>query len=139
MTKSQREQHARDLAAEHGIEIRLTAYDLGIPVRPGDASGVAHGDFVELCIPRGWTADAYFAALHEIGHCVLGHARNGRSTRRYVADVMRAEIETWLWAAEHALELSVRARTFAVSCAATYARDYGGHGAVEELRVALNV
>jgi len=39
--------------------------------------------------------DAYFIALHELGHTILKHQRNGR-------DPIENEIEAWEWALAHA-------------------------------------
>ena len=139
MTNGQREQHAREIAAGYGVEIRVVQYDLCPPVSRGDATGQAHGGFVALCMPRGWTQDAYFATLHEIGHCVLRHVEDGCATSAYALNTMQCEIDAWLWASEHALPLGVRARRFAVSCAKTYARRLGREDAIVELSVALNV
>jgi hypothetical protein len=139
MTKNERERHARTLAGSYGVAIRVVGFDLCPPLAPGDPTGSAYGELVEVCMPRGWTQDAYATVLHEVGHCVLGHAYNGAATNLYRRDQMQAEVDAWVWAAENAVELGAYARRFAIGCASTYARDLGREDALEVLRVALSV
>lgn len=73
---------------------------------PAGVNWITGIDFAEpTSIVLGFAEDkqsAYFTALHELGHQVLGHP-NGYFGMPD-AEIMRAEAQAWLWAFAHASE-----------------------------------
>jgi hypothetical protein len=110
-----RAQHIKVLMSEHGIThstrpfLRRDSWDKTHPFfgridsrNPARLSGQAL--CTKVYLPQrdfGRSQWAYFTALHEIGHIVIGHFAE---RFRYWDDRLNNEADAWLWALDNAIE-----------------------------------
>lgn len=115
--------HIEDLRDEHGIRIDWMNKMYGGMMFVEEDPPRIEIPFLET---QGLTrGQAYMIALHEIGHCVLGHTqgRPPHEDKRYYFDhgVLRCEAEAWNWALDECrVELSRGDAAFVWSCFDSY-------------------
>src|SRR5215831_4655278 len=100
--------HVEWIARRHNIEFLDHTMAMMIAARAGEEQVLAHAASFSVTNGAGGRKglyldpedanspeDAYFIALHELGHTILKHQNNGK-------DDIENEIEAWEWAFSHA-------------------------------------